>query len=423
MVRWQYRRTRAAMAMVAAGSLLVASGGQLVSAEPESVTITFWNGFTGPDRPVVEALVEEFNESQDAITVEMDISPWDVFFDQLLPSLASDDGPDFVGMDAAQLPQYAERGVFRDLSDYYADESTESDALVQVAVEAAQWQGVPYGVPMNFTTTMLYWNKDLFEAAGLDPEQPPTTWDELADYATQLTDESTGQYGLVLADHDTVPMWPILLWGNGGGVVSDDGTTSLLGTPETMEALELWGGLVRDDGISPIGLNGADADKLFQTGKAAMQMVGPWMTTGFTEAGINFGVTVPPEGPAGPVTLGLSVAFAVNNGSDDAEAAAALEFIKFWNSTQSQVTWALGSGFPPNRTDIPEADLSENPYTIDFGANADIARFYLVNVQEFTTINTNIFEPALQRLLNGDGSVEDLFPNASEEAQAVLDEQ
>lgn len=420
MTRWRHSATRAAVGIAAIGSLLLAAGGQ-ASGTGERTTITFWNGFTGPDRATVEALVDEFNSSQESVTVEMEISPWDVFFQRLLPSLGSGDGPDFVAMDTAQLPQYVERGVFRPLTDYYEDPATESEALVPAAVDAATWEGTQYGVPMNFTTLLLYWNKDMFEAAGLDPEQPPTTWDEFAEAARQLTVESEGQYGLAIADHETIPMWPILLWGGGGGVVSDDGTTSLLDDPLTIEALEYWRGLVVDDGISPIGLAGADADKLFQTGKAAMEIVGPWMTTGFTEAGLNFGVAAPPAGPAGPVTLGTSVAFAVSDDTDDASAAAAMEFIQFWNSEQSQITWALGSGFPPNRTDIAPEDLSENPYTVEFGRYADTARFYLANVQEFTAINANIFEPALQRMLNGEGSAADLFGAASGDAQAVLD--
>jgi multiple sugar transport system substrate-binding protein len=423
MIRRQQRRrviaAAAATGMLAAATAGIAAGAATASSEP--ITVTFWNGFTGPDRPTLEQLVDEFNESQDAITIEMEISPWDQFFQRLLPSLASDEGPDLVAMDTAQLPQYIARGAFRELDDYYADPSTESDALVQAAVDATKWDGVTYGVPMNFTTLLLYWNKDLFEEAGLDPETPPATWDEFADAAVKLTGD--GQYGLAIADNNTIPMWPILLWGNGGGVVSDDGTTSLLDAPETIEALEYWGGLVMDEGISPIGLAGADADNLFQTGRAAMEIVGPWMTTGFTEAGLNFDVAPPPEGPAGPVTLGTSVAFAINAQSDDATAEAAKEFIKFWNSTDSQITWALGSGFPPTRTDVPPEALQENPFTVDFGEHSDIAKFYLTNVQSYTEVNTNIFEATLQRFLNGEGSAEELFTDASQEVQAILDQQ
>ena len=87
------------------------------------------------------------------------------------------------------------------------------------------------------------------------------------------------------------------------------------------------------------------------------------------------------------------------------------------------MTWALGSGFPPNRTDIDPADLADNPYTVAFGEHSDIARFYLTNVKDFTAVDIDIFTPALQRLLNGEGTAADLFGAASDDVQAVLDEQ
>lgn len=420
-------------ALTAAGALALsgcAGQGQEQADEPAEqsglVTVSFWNGFTGPDRAAVEGLVEQYNESQSKVRVEMEISPWDVFFQKLLPSISSGKGPDLMGMDAAQLPQYAARGVLRPLDDYYEDPATEADQLAGAAVDATTWEGTRFGVPMNFTTLLLYWNKDMFKAAGLDPEAPPTNWDEFESMAKQLTMDSNGdgkpeQYGLAIADHATIAMWPILLWGNGGGVVSDDGKTSLLGRPETIGAMERWGSLVRENKIAPIGLSGADADKLFQSKKAAMEIVGPWMTTGFTDAGIDFGLAAPPAGPAGPVTLGTSVSFAVNAKTTDAKAAAAQDFVRFWNSRESQTYWSLNSGFPPNRTDIPEEDLAENPHVVAFGEYADTAKFYLSNVKEFSKVNDTIFEPALQKVLNGKGTAQEVFGEASQDLQAVLD--
>ena len=67
--------------------------------------------------------------------------------------------------------------------------------------------------------------------------------------------------------------------------------------------------------------------------------------------------------------------------------------------------------------------MQENPYTVDFGAHSDTAKFYLTNVQNFTEVNTNIFEATLQRFLNGEGTAEELFTAASQEVQAILDQQ
>jgi multiple sugar transport system substrate-binding protein len=358
----------------------------------------------------------------------MEISPWDVFFQKLMPSLSAGKGPDLMAMDSAQLPQYASRGVLRQMDGYYQDAKNESDKLVKPAVHAANWQGQHYGVPMTFTTLLLYWNKSMFSAAGLDPNTAPRNWAEFEAAAKKLTKDTDGdgkpeQYGLALADHATIAMWPILLWGNGGGVVSDDGKKSLLGDPKTIEAMDRWGSLVRNEHVSPIGLGGADADKLFQTKKAAMEIVGPWMTTGFKEAGIDFGLAPPPAGPAGPVTLGTSVSFAVSSKTSDEKARAAQDFIKFWNTKDSQKYWALNSGFPPNRTDIPADDLKQNPHIVAFGQPADTAKFYLANVKEFTKVNDTIFTPALQMVLNGKGSAQDLFTKASQDLQQVLNSQ
>lgn len=387
--------------------------------------IAFWNGFTGPDRPAVEGLVKQFNASQDKVEVTMQISPWDVFYDKLLPSIAAGKGPDLLAMDSVQLPQYASRGVLAPMDDWYTDAANSSDQLVGSAVDATKWDGKSYGVPMNFTTLLMYYNKGMFSAAGLDPAKPPTTWAEFQADAKKLTVDKNGdgkpeQYGLSIADHETIAMWPILFWGNGGGVTSEDGKSSTLGDPKTIEAMNQWGSLVRDDHIAPIGLAGADADKLFQSKKAAMEIVGPWMTTGFKQAGIDFGLAAPPAGPAGPVTLGTSVSFGVNAKTDPAKAAAARSFISYWNSHDSQVYWAVNSGFPPNRTDIKADELSKNPYVAAFGEPAGQSRFFLSQVKQYTKVNDDLFTPALQKVLNGKGSADEVFPAASKEIQSAL---
>lgn len=423
---------RRALAVLAVAGMLVLAGcagrGQQSEESNASgpVTLKFWNGFTGPDRPAVEELVKRFNESQDQAKIQMEIMPWDVFFDKLLPSLSSGTGPDIAGMDTAQVPQYAVKKALKPVDDYYTQSGNEADKLIPAAVQGATFEGTKYSVPMNFTTLLLYWNKRMFKEAGLDPEKPPANWDQFADYAKKLTKDTNGdgkpeQYGLAIADHETIAMWPILFWQNGGGVVSEDGKKAMLGDPATIQAANHWVDLVRNDKIAPIGLGGADADKLFQSKKAAMEIVGPWMTTGFKDAGIDFGLAMPPAGPKEAVTLGTSVGFTVSAKADQRKTQAAYEFFKFWNSKESQVYWSVHSGFPPNRTDISAAELKENPYVAAFAAPADKSRFYLSNVQEFQKVNETLFEPALQRVLNGKANVQDAFGKASSDIQTVLD--
>jgi multiple sugar transport system substrate-binding protein len=431
MMRPQSRRKLLAIALLMTLVLAACAGGNDEAAEvqeggPESdVTLTFWNGFTGPDRPALETLVDRFNEEQDKIEIEMEIMPWDVFFQKILPSLASDEGPDIAAMATEQIPQYAAKGVFAPLDELYDENILDTEALVGPAVDATEFEGQHYGVPMNFTTLLLYWNKDMFREAGLDPEQPPTTWEEWAEYAVKLTKDENGdgkpeQYGYAIADHETIPMWPILIWGNGGEIVAEDGSQAMLDDPATIEAVEYWSDLVVNQKISPVGLAGADADKLFLSKKAAMEVVGPWMTTGFEDAGIDFGLAMVPAGPEQQVTLGTSVAMVLNSKADADTKAAAYEFFKFWNSEESQIYWAVNSGFPPTRTDIDSSQLGENPYVGEFAKYAEQSKFYLPGIPNFTEVNTNNFEPAIQKILNGEGTPEEVLTSTDEQIESVL---
>lgn len=403
-----------------------AGGGDDTNADGK-IVLDFWNGFTGPDGPALQQVVDDFNASQDEIEVKTNIMPWDTLYQKVLTSVASDGGPDIIAMSASRIPQFADEGLFMPVDDYYENADNDSAALAEAAVEASIYDGQNYGVPVNYAPMMMYYNKDLFTAAGLDPEAPPATWDEFAAMVPQLSKDENGdgkpeQYAIALADHETVPIFPSLLWGTGGGIVSEDGSTSTLGDPETIEALEFWVSLVTEQQASPIGLSGADADKLFQTGKAAIEIVGPWMTTGFDEAGLNYGLAKPFAGPSDDAVLADVVSMGVpSNASEDVKNAA-YEFFAFWNSPEGQITWANGSGFPPTRADVAD-QVTESPYPAIFGAPevADSARVLMPGIAAGGPILETVFTPALQRALNGEGTVADIFSEASAQVQAELD--
>jgi multiple sugar transport system substrate-binding protein len=348
--------------------------------------------------------------------------PWDVFYEKLLPSWAAQKGPDLIGFDSAHIPEYADKGVLLKLDDIFS-KGTPKNKLVKSAVNAGKWKGHYYGVPMNFTTLLLYWNKAMFAKAGI--KGPPKNWAQWQADAVKLTidknkDGKPEQYGYAIADHATIPMWPILIWGNGGDIVNKAGTKSRLADPATIKAVDQWSKLIIQKHISPIGLAGADADNLFLSKKAAMEVVGPWMTTGFKGAGINFGLAMVPKGPKRQVTLGTSVAFSANAKVDSDTKNAIYEWIKFWSSKTSQMSWAVGSGFPPDRTDIKAAQLKGNPYVAKFGQYAGKSQFYLLGVKNFTEANGNVFEPAIQKILNKKGSAKSILTQASKQLDSIL---
>lgn len=386
----------------------------------QKITLTFWNGFTGPDRPAVEAVTRKFSDANPNITVNMDISPWDSLMQKLLSTMSTGQGPDVVAIHFQYLPQYAKSGYIMDLSSSMkAGTDLDPANWPPALVDLLKYDGKFYAAPINYATLMLYYNKDMFKAAGLDPEKPPTTWAEWMDTAKKLSKQDNGNntYGLAIGEKETIPNWPLFLWGNGGDVIKNG--KSDLTDPKTVEALKIWSDLVKTNKISPPGLTGAEADKLFESKKAAMEVSGPWLTEGFTKAGLNYGVAPLPAGPAGPVTLADTVVLLVNKSSKNADAA--IKFIQHWNSKESQLTFATSTGFPPARTDlINSPDLAKNPWSVKFAAVAPQSRFYLGGQEKFAQIDSDIFVPMIQAITLGQKSVEEATADADKKLTALL---
>jgi len=241
--------------------------------------ITYWNGFTGPDGPVLEELVKKFNETNGKIVIKMDIMPWDSLRQKLASTLAVGQGPDIIAFHTENIGTYAKPGMVAELDDLYGPDGIDINVIPKALAENLQYNGRFYGAPMNFATLMLYYNKDLFKDAGLDPEKPPKNWDELKDYAIKLTKVSNGtveQYGFGVATRETIPMWPILIWGNGGDLIDIANKKAVINNEKSIEAVQIWSDLIKNYDISPPTMTGAEVDKLFESQKCAMYMCGPW---------------------------------------------------------------------------------------------------------------------------------------------------
>jgi len=380
--------------------------------------ITFWNGFTGPDRPTVEAITKAWSDAHPDTPVQMDIEPWDSMLQKLQAAMASGSGPDVVAFDFAQLPRYAESGFIMDLTDDVKaggplDSSVWSDGLKAVL----QYKGKYYAAPMNFATLMMYYNKDIFAKAGI--AAPPKTWDEwVADIKKTTVTGSDSQYGLLIPDHETIPNWPILLWGNGSDVIKN-GQANLT-DPKAVEALTMWSDLVKNDKITPTGLAGADADKLFQSGKAAMEITGPWMTNGFTAAKLNYDVAPIPTGPGGAVTLADSVVLVISKTAKDPKAA--LDFVANWNSKAAQLKLANETGFPPLRTDLSGSPELTNPWAAKFSTVVPVSRFYLAGQPNFAQIDGDVFTPLVQSVTLGKADAKSAAQQANDQLTDLLNQ-
>lgn len=406
------------------GSTAQASSGAKEPANEKSgekTTITFWNGFTGSDRPSYEAIVKNFNDTSKTTEVKMEIMPWDSLYQKLTTALATGQGPDTFACNTERIGTYAKPGAIVPIDDLYSG-GLDSNVIPKGLMDNLKYEGKIYGAPMNLATLLLYYNKDLFKAAGLDPEKAPANWSELQDYAVKLTKESGGkvdQYGFGIATKETIPMWPVLIWGNGGDFIDLSTKKSVINSPQTIEAVQIWSDLIKNKHISPPVLTGAEVDKLFESQKLGMYMCGPWAVAGFKNAGINFGVAAVPAGPSKAVTLGTSVSAYLTKDSKHKEEV--YEFFKFWNSKESQINLSLGSGFPPTRTDLTDdAKLKENPYVSAFAAASPTSQFYLQQLTNFGEIDSDVIVPAMESILLNKSSVKEALDKAAADMDKLL---
>ncbi len=383
--------------VAASVAALALSGCSAPATNDGPVQLTLWTGFTGGDRGAYEALIETFNDTHEDIQVTMEVQPWDTISQTLPSAWATGQGPDLAtpNFDPNVMANYLDAGSVLEL-DAVGDGETQinTDKLFPAAIDAFTVDGKLYAVPANVATLQLYYNKALFEAAGLDA--PPANVDEFREYAKKLT--GNGVYGLSLADHETIQMWPILQWLDGGDIVGDDGC-SVLDSDADIESLTTWSQLVLD-GVAPVGLTGAESDALFSAGQAAMQLNGPWAAPGYTDAGIDLGIAPVPTGVDGDVTLGSTVPLAIS--AKTAHPAEAQEFLAWWTGKDAQKQFALASGFPPVRTDLADdAELAANPVVTAFASALPSARLYLIGVPSAPEVDSEAYVPLIGEITRG----------------------
>lgn len=378
------------------------------------VTLTLWTGFTGGDRGAYEAIVENFNSTHPDIKVEMEVQPWDTIAQKLPSAWATGQGPDLAtpNFDSNIVANYLETKSLLALDDIGDGETQINlDKLAPAAVNAFSVDGTLYAVPGNIATLQLYYNKALFAAAGIDG--PPTTVEEFRADAAKLT--GNGVFGLSLADHETIQMWPILQWLDGGDVVDDKGC-SVLDSDANIASLKAWSKLVLD-GVAPVGLTGAESDALFSAGQAAMQLNGPWAAAGYKDAGIDLGVAAVPIGVDGAVTLGSTVPLAASAATKHPKEAQ--EFLAYWTGQDAQRQFSLDSGFPPVRTDLADdAELAANETVAAFAAALPSARLWLPGVKDASKVDSDVYVPLIGEITRGT-DVETAVADATTKINAI----
>lgn len=399
---------------------LIVMSVNILAAGANKTTITFWNGFTGPDGEILREIVTRFNKENDkGINIKMDIMPWDVFFQKLPPAIATDTAPSFVLLDPVNIPQYASNDALQILDDFWSVTGLKESDYLENVLNMMKHNGHYYELPMQTNLFYLYWNKDLFREAGLDPERPPQTMEELADFAVKLTNPQKNQFGFGMPISGVYAVG--FLWNNGGEIYDLKVRKSLLDSPQNIKTLEWMQNLAVNKKVTPRGATGPELDNLLMSGQLAMYINGPWLINGLRKNGINFGITAPPKGSVRQQVPAGGVGFAVPSGTSAEEKKAVYEFIKYWMSPQILKEWSMRNGFPVwSHAVMNDPEIKADPIQRAISPLGSLGRFHGHGFQHAAALDNDILWPMLESILAGVEKPAGAVRKASQKIDALL---
>ncbi|KPQ11755.1 MAG: sn-glycerol 3-phosphate transport system substrate-binding protein [Saliniramus fredricksonii] len=294
----------------------------------------------------------------------------------------------------------------------------------------SQTGGQTWGIPFQRSTPVMYYNKEAFAAAGLDPETPPATWDEMVEMGRELTlrDDSGNvtQWGVRIPSSG-FPSWLFtgLVASNGqDGLANDAGTEVYFDTPEVIGALEYLVSLADEHEIMAPGiLDWGATPRAFMDGESAIA----WTTTGNltnirSNAPFDFGVAMLPANVRrGAPTGGGN--FYLFEGSSDEQLQAAVDFVKWATAPEQAASWSIDTGYVAPRPDTWETDAMR-AYAEEV-PGALVARDQLeFAVPELSTFEgpriTQIINDAIAAAIVGDMTPADAMADAQSQADAIL---
>lgn len=321
--------------------------------------ITFWVMPNAPDVihvPWLQKKAEEFH-AETGIRVHFEVIGWDVAWSRISTAIITGEGVDVFQVGTTWNPQLAATGG---LSQLDINEFGGADAFMAANLASTTYKGDFYGVPWFAETRALYYNKDMFAAAGVEP---PQTYEELVAVGQKLIATHGAGRAIAIAGtnaYDLIHNWAIILWAFGGELVDIDARRAVFNGPEGVAAMEYYVDLVRQGLASraTAEYNQDQADAAFINGNVAMAFMGPWNIADIEieNPSLNYGIVPPPAGPAGRAAFSGGSNLAILRQSPNQEAAK--KWIQFLLRDENLVDYTK------NLTKMLPATLSafEDPY-------------------------------------------------------------
>ncbi|MCE7985073.1 MAG: sugar ABC transporter substrate-binding protein [Caldilinea sp. CFX5] len=402
-----------------------ATGGGAAAAGPTTIRISCWE--SGDALEPFNNAIKSFEAANPEIKVNLECIPQD-YGTKLLAQIAAGNAPDIWQNGDGDVARYVAEGAVAPLDDYInGSDPLDMSVFLPGVASFGQVNGQTYYLTKDYSPLVLYYNKKLFDEAGVEYPTDEWTWDDLLAAAQALTKPDGSQWGIMIPN-----TWGDLYWlrgvlpiiyQNGGSVVSEDGTktTGFMNSPETVAALQWYVDLIVTHKVAPAkadidALAGAD---LFQTGKVAMQWTGRWPLKDYkANPDLSFGTAQLPAGPAGRANALCWAGFTLNAKSENKEAAwKFLKYIAAGDGAKEFANYALTAV----KAVADEQKLGEDEYDKHIIADLNNVK----PLPEFTTpkwleCGEKNFKAGMEDIFLNGASVQEAMDKAAADADACL---
>ena len=398
------------------------SGGE----KPEPVKISFWHIYSdGPMKDLMTQLLKKFQDQNPHITVEeLGINFWD-YWTKLSTAMAGGSGSDLAMNDTSTLPSRAKAGSIVNIDSFIQQDNFNTDDFFPVLIDKMKYEGSLYGLPSDTDVRVLYYNKAHFREAGLDPEKPPTNWDEVEEYAEKLTKWGSNnlieQIGFA-PSLGNLHFWTIA-WTFGGDFWDDEGNPTYT-KPENLEALQ-WEKKIQDKyGVKAMSAFNSQASALqyspFIAGKVSMivDVNNLYEDIKRYAPDLEFGVAPIPYKRT-PASWSAGFDYEIVDNKDPKRAQAAWELLKYLTSPEVQIEIHRTSGSLVSNMKAAKADeFMSDPIWSMIVEQMDVSRF-IEYIDAMPSWHANL-DPTEQAVLNSGEDPQKALEEAQKAAETAV---
>ena len=394
----------------------------LASLAAAQTTVTYYSFTTDQDHvDELEALISTFESQHPDISIEYTTAPFDSYFTKLQTDFAAGNAPDVFELNYENFVTFASRGTLEPLTPYLeGQDGVAANTFYPAALDAFQYDGTQYGLPITFSTVVLYYNKDLFDAAGLEYPTSDWTWDDVMSAAEALNNPSERVWGI----YQPVQFWEFYKAAAAAGGGLEVGEEVRIDTPENRQALHYLVDKVQTAGVMPTDaeLSGVANEDLFLNGQLGMLVSGIWMFDKFQSAAFEWDIAVEP-GSVRNATHFFANAAAVANDSEVPDAA--WQWVEFLAISPEVAQARIESNWELPALSLESADVLQ-PY-LERGAPAGRDAVF-ASLEYAVTPPVVENQPELQDIINqeleaarlGAKTVEEALASAQSRVEALL---